>query len=199
MKTTSKLFKISGNFCRGGHFEHDEKNGCVFAHGIWATSKIDTPAFIGKIAMTDERFFCGYCSDIYDQNLSELDKNSYIVGALLPSLYYEQPSIAFYKLSNNPDKAPQMYTIINETDPPTGAWSMYTDVLVEDGERSKRMFLHQGIATVSVEPSCPSQIDHRLIETLFDQCNPHVGYNGMMIDQVENCLESLFEALQATS
>ena len=199
MKTTSKLFKISGNFCRGGHFEHDKQNGCVYAHGIWATNKIGTPAFIGEIAMTDEHFFCGYCSDIYDENLSELDKNGYIVGAMLPSLYHEQPSIAFYKLSNNPDKAPQMYTIINETDPPTGEWAVYTDVAAKKGRRSKKMFLHEGIATVSIEPSYPSQIDYKLTEMLFDQCDPHVGYNGMMIDQVENCLESLFEALQATS
>ena len=149
--------------------------------------------------MTDEHFFCGYCTDLYDKSLLEEDKKGYIIGAMLPSLYYEQPSIAFYKLSNNPDKAPQMYTVINETDPPTGEWAVYTDVAAKKGRRSKKMFLRQGIATVSIEPEYPSQIDHNLIEMLFDQCDPHVGHNGKLIDRVEDCVESIFEALQATS
>ena len=58
----SKIFKISGNFTQ---------------HGEWSAPD---PSFVGEIVVDDANTFCGYCDELYDSEMSALNKTRFLAG-----------------------------------------------------------------------------------------------------------------------
>lgn len=88
----SKVFKVSGNFTVDGKWYQDD------------------PAFEGKIVVSDNGNFCGYCRELYPSSQLEVNKTRYLVGALNPASTGRQGAI-FYRLSNDPRQAAQLFMV----------------------------------------------------------------------------------------
>ncbi|MBQ3352651.1 hypothetical protein IJG91_03305 [Candidatus Saccharibacteria bacterium] len=108
----SRIFSISGNFIQ---------------NGAWSTPD---PSFSGKIVVDDNDKFYGYCDELYEKTMLELNRTRYLIGVFAQNDSCTNKGISFYKLSNEGWQSPLMYVIPDLSDPEQkdATWGAFTEI-----------------------------------------------------------------------
>ena len=160
----SKIFKISGNFME---------------YGEWSTPD---PSFTGEIVVDDANVFCGYCTELYNSRKSEI---RFLAGAFASNGRNGKIGIAFYKMSNNPIYAPQMYIILDLEDICPGSWKeLYFG----------SYFVFRGGAKIAVEEVTYSEDEESRIKSQFEKIDRSINCNSQLLEQVQCCIDILTNA-----
>ena len=156
----SRIFSISGNFMQNGKW-----------------SKPD-PSFKGKIVVADDGGFRGYCDELYECDMSDINKTRYIVGVLATNHGRNADSIMFYKLSNDPVQAPLLYCVLDLSDHNSGSWSA----------PQHGLFARQGVANITLEKEDYSEEEEDRIRAKFTELDKDLNGNGMVIAICQNLI-----------
>ena len=164
----SKIFKISGNFVQ---------------YGKWAKPN---PSFEGEIVVDDANTFCGYCNELYDSNMSALNKIRFLAGAIAPNGRNGKDGIAFYKMSNDTEQSPLMY-VIPELENGKGEWAAAS---------WDRGFFTIDEARVEIEEKLTSvpEEDEKRIKAKFDELDKSVNFNKALLEQIQCCIDIIINA-----
>ena len=166
----SKIIKISGNF---------------FQYGEWAEPD---PAFVGEIVLEDSGTFYGYCDELYDEEMPDINKTRYLAGAIAANARNHKNGIAFYKLSNDDEQLPLMYVMPDLEDENSGEWAALSTF--------SGYFQRVDSAKVKIEetnPDNPEEEAERILNK-FDELDQTINGNGQLIAQIQCCINILVNA-----
>lgn len=168
---SNKIFKISGNF---------------FQYGEWAEPD---PAFVGEIVLEDSGTFYGYCNELYDDNMPDLNKNRFIAGAITANARNHKLGIAFYKLSNDEVQLPLMYVVPDLEDSTNGEWAILSNF--------SGYFQRVDRAKIQLEELIFSnpEAESERIRDRFEDLDRNINGNGQLIDQIQCCINILVNAV----
>lgn len=156
----SRIFSISGNFMQ---------------YGKWSTPD---PSFEGKIVVNDKNELHGYCKELYEADMSDVNRTRYLVGVLDENPDGRQ-SIAFCKLSNDPVQAPLLYTVANLADQETGMWCALCLF----------MFVPQGEARITLKEEAYSKKEEDNIDEIYQTLDKDINGNGDFLEDIDFCRE----------
>ncbi len=157
----SRIFSISGNFMQNGRWS--EPN----------------PSFKGKIVVADDGGFRGYCDELYECDMSDINKTRFIVGVLATNRRRNAEGIMFYKLSNDPVQAPLLYIMQDLSDSNSGSWSAPGHI---------GLFVRQGEANITLEKEDYSEEEEDRIHAKFTELDKDLNGNGMVIAICQNLI-----------
>lgn len=156
----SKLFKIFGNFTYlDANLE--EK---------WAEPD---PSFVGEIVVNDLNEFVGYCDELYETTMSDLNKTRFLKGELIKN--DNRYNLVFLKLSNDPEQSPLLYAIPNLENlesPNRGYW----------GALYLNHFCFQGQGRITIEEQPYSREDEIRIKKRFDEVDETITWNKQLLN-----------------
>ena len=164
----SRIFNISGNFMQ---FES------------WCEPD---PSFVGKIVLTEEDEFYGFCEELYASDMSDINRIRYIAGAFAKNGRNGQQGIAFYKMSNDPEQAPLMYVVPDLTDPETGVWAA---LFIFGG------FQEQGKAKVTITEEPYSKEEEDRIKVKYQNLDEEINGNDELLEQIYCCKDIIANAM----
>ena len=157
----SRIFSISGNFMQNGK---------------WS---VPNPSFKGKIVVADDGGFRGYCDELYESNMSDINKTRYIVGLLTTNRRRDADGIMFYKLSNDPVQAPLLYIIQDLSELNSGSWSAPGQI---------GLFVRKGVANITLDAEDYSEEEEDRIHAKFAELDKDLNGNGMVISICQNLI-----------
>ena len=162
----SRIFNISGNFIQ---------------NGAWSTPD---PSFSGKIVVDDNDKFYGYCDELYEETMSELNRTRYLVGVFAQNDSCAGKGISFYKLSNEVWQSPLMYVIPDLSDPEQkdATWAAFADVLPGTYEMCV-----MGRAKINLAEEPFSVDEEKRIQRIYEALDEDVGFNKSLVEQTDAC------------
>ena len=165
----SRIFSISGNFDQ---------------NGAWSTPD---PSFSGKIVVDDNDNFYGYCEELYEETMSELNRTRYLVGVFAQNDSCAGKGISFYKLSNEERQSPLMYVIPDLSDPEQkdATWAAFTKIL-----RVYQM-VPMGHARINLAEEPFSVGEEKRIRGIYEDLDEDVGLNSSLIEQIGSCRDMI--------
>ncbi len=165
----SRIFSISGNFNQ---------------NGAWSTPD---PSFSGKIVVSDDDKFYGYCEELYEETMSELNRTRYLVGVFAQNDSCAGKGISFYKLSNEGRQSPLMYVIPDSSDPEQkdATWAAFVKTL-----RGYQM-VPMGHARINLTEEPFSVDEEKRIRGIYEDLDEDVGFNSPLIEQIGSCRDMI--------
>lgn len=164
----SRIFSLSGNFNQ---------------NGAWSTPD---PSFSGKIVVDDNDEFYGYCEELYEETMSELNRTRYLVGVFAQNDSCANKGISFYKLSNEGRQSPLMYVIPDLSDPEQkdATWAAFTRVW-------DYQMVPMGHARINLTEEPFSVDEEKRIREIYEDLDDDVGFNSSLIEQIGSCRDMI--------
>lgn len=164
----SRIFSISGNFIQ---------------NGAWSTPD---PSFSGKIVVDDNNEFYGYCEELYEETMSELNRTRYLVGVFARNDSCANKGISFYKLSNEERQSPLMYVVPDLSDPEQkdATWATFAEIFPWTGIYEMRAV---GRAKINLTEEPFSVDEEKRIREIYEDLDEDVGFNSSLIEQIGSC------------
>ncbi len=163
----SRIFNISGNFMQFGKWSEPD------------------PSFSGQIVVNEKDEFYGFCDELYSSNMSDVNRIRYIAGAFAENGHNGQRGIAFFKMSNDSERAPLMYVTPDLMAPESGSWAALT---------ISGYFQVQGRSRITVEEETFSEEVEKSIKAKYDALDKGINGNGELLEQIQCCKDIIIHA-----